>query len=415
MPWFLPDGQHFLYAVAGAAVGGAASASVTIRIGSMMGKERDPLEGTIVAETNSHAIYSQGYLLFVREDALMAQPFDAQRLVTTAEAVPVAEQIQRVLGSGNAGVFSASEGGLLAFQGGAGADGGTKLTWFDRAGRQIGVLGDPAAYGDLDLSPDGKRASVSIPDQAGRARDIWIYDVTRGLRTRFTFDPADEQASLWSPDGSRVVFNSRRKGHMDLYQKAGSGAGAEEMLLEDNLEKTPRSWSPDGRSILYGSAGGATGNDLFVLPLSGDRKPVPYLATRFGETFGQSSPDGRWVAYASNESGRQEIYVAPFPGPGGKWLISTAGGDYPRWRPDGTEIFYRALDSKLMAAAVNGKGSSFEVGAVKPLFQTTAFLGGRWPYDVSADGQRFLINTLPEQVGSAPITVVLNWTAALPK
>jgi len=413
MPWFLPDGQHFLYAVAGAAVGGAASASVTIRIGSLMGKERDPLEGTIVAETNSHAIYSQGYLLFVREDALMAQPFDAQRLVTTAEAVPVAEQIQRVLGSGNAGVFSASEGGLLAFQGGAGADGGTKLTWFDRAGRQIGVLGDPAAYGDLDLSPDGKRASVSIPDQAGRARDIWIYDVTRGLRTRFTFDPADEQASLWSPDGSRVVFNSRRKGHMDLYQKAGSGAGAEEMLLEDNLEKTPRSWSPDGRSILYGSAGGATGNDLFVLPLSGDRKPVPYLATRFGETFGQSSPDGRWVAYASNESGRQEIYVAPFPGPGGKWQISTGGGNWPRWRRDGAEIFYQAPDNSLMVAAVNGKGTSFEVGAVKPLFETRAVTGLRFPYDVSADGQRFLINTLPEQATSAPITLVLNWTAGL--
>jgi len=415
MPWFLPDGQHFLYAVAGVAVGGAASASVTVRIGSLMGKERDPLEGKIVAETNSHAIYAQGYLLFVREDALMAQPFDTQRLVTTGEAVPVAEQIQRALASGNAGVFSASEGGLLAFQGGAGAGGGNRLTWFDRTGKQIGMLGDPAAYGDLELSPDGKRASVSIPDQAGRARDIWVYDVARSLRTRFTFDPADETTSLWSPDGSRVVFNSRRKGHFDLYQKASSGAGAEEVLLVDNLDKVPRSWSSDGQSILYTSAGGATGLDMFVVPLSGDRKTVPFLATKFLETFGQFSPDDRWVAYLSNESGRTEVYVAPFPGPGGKWQVSTGGGNWPRWRRDGAEIFYQAPDDRLMAAAVNGKGASFEVGAVMPLFETRAMTGLRFPYDVFADGQRFLINTLPEQATSAPITVVLNWTAGLKK
>jgi Tol biopolymer transport system component/tRNA A-37 threonylcarbamoyl transferase component Bud32 len=417
MPWFLPDGQHFLYAVAGVGgLGGATSASVTIRIGSLMGTERDPLEGKIVAETNSHAIYSQGYLLFVREDALMAQPFDAQRMETTGEAVPVAEQIQRALGSGNAGVFSASESGLLAFQEGAGAGGGNRLTWFDRTGKQISVLGAPAAYGDLELSPDGQRASVSIPDQAGRARDIWVYDVARSLRTRFTFAPADELSSIWSPDGSRLIFNSRRKGHQDLYQKAASGAGVEEVLFEDNLDKTPRSWSPDGRSILYTSTGGAIGSDLFVVPLSGDRKPVPFVATQFTELYGQFSPAGRWIAYTSNESGRGEVYVAPFPGPGGKWQVSIGGGNWPRWRPDGTEIFYVAPDTSLMVAAVNGKGASFEVGAVRSLFETRAMTGLRYPYDVSADGQRFLINTLRDQTTTfAPITVVLNWTAGLKK
>ena len=187
------------------------------------------------------------------------------------------------------------------------------------------------------------------------------------------------------------------------------------MLLEDNLDKYPTSWSPDGRFILYRTGGGQTGSELFVLPLSGDRKPVPFLNTQFNEGFGQFSPDGRWVAYRSNESGRNEIYVAPFPGPGGKWQISTAGGDRPRWRHDGTEIFYLAPDNKLMAAAVNGKGASFEVGAVKPLFRDARRDRSALSVRVSADGQRFLINTAPEQAASAPITVVLNWTAGLKK
>jgi WD40 repeat protein len=413
LPWFLPDGQHFLYAVGR---GGAGSLNVTIRIGSLMGKERDPLEGKIVAETNSHAIYAQGYLLYVREDALVAQSFDTQRLEPMGEAVPVAEQIQRALNSGDAGIFSASESGLLAFQEGAGASGGSRLTWFDRSGKQIGVLGDVARYGDVELSPDGKRASVNILDQARNTRDIWVYDVVRGLRTRFTFDPADEWTSLWSPDGSRVVFNSRRKGRLDLYQKASSGAGTEELLTENNLDKYAQSWSPDGRFILYStSSGGAGTNDLFVLPLSGDRKPIPFLTTQFNEYAGQFSPDGRWVAYTSNESGRTEIFVAPFPAPGGKWQVSTAGGIRARWRRDGAEIYYLAPDNKLMAASVNGRGSSFEVGVVKPLFDIRAVPVQRYPFDVSADGQRFLINTLPEQASSAPITVVLNWTAGLQK
>jgi len=176
------------------------------------------------------------------------------------------------------------------------------------------------------------------------------------------------------------------------------------------------SWSPDGRFILYATflSSPQTGADLFVLPLFGDRKAHPFLQTPFNEIEGQFSPDGRWVAYTSNESGRYEVYVAPFPGPGGKWQVSTGGGTFPRWRRDGTEIFYLAPDKKLMMAAVNGKSGSFEVGAVKPLFQTHA-TGSRYEYDVTADGQRFLINTAPEQTASAPVTVVLNWTAGLKK
>jgi Tol biopolymer transport system component len=405
-PIFLPDGRHFLYHVNPSPAGGSTY------LASIDSAERKLL----LSADSTNVLYSQGHLLFLRETTLMAQPFDTRRLELTGEAFPIAEQIQ-VQGTNPYGVFSTSENGVLVYETGTG--GGSQLVWFDRTGKQIGVVGDSAAYADLELSPDGKRASVSIQGPAGKGRDIWLYDVARGLRTRFTFDGEDEQGVIWSPDGKSLIFGSKRKEYLDLYQKASSGAGTEQLLLEDTVgNKYPTSWSPDGRSILYftGVSSPRTGADLFVLPLSGDRKPVPFLNTQFNEIAGHFSPDGRWVAYYSNESGRYEVYVASFPGPGGKWQISTAGGKSVRWRRDGTEIFYLDPDNKLMAATVNSIGSSLEVRAVKPLFQTRAASPNyQYPYDVSADGQRFLINTLPEQTTSAPITVLVNWTAGLKK
>jgi serine/threonine protein kinase len=404
-PSFLPDGKHFLYRGAT-----GSEASGPIYLGSLDSPERKLL---LTADA-SNAVYTEGYLLFLRETTLMAQPFDLRRLVLTDSAFPIAENIQTQGNFPPSGVFSASENGVLAYQGG-GTAANSQLIWFDRTGKQIGVLGVPAlAYSGIEVSPDERQVSVSIPDESGQGRDIWLYDLSRGLRTRFTFDRTQSSGSIWSPDGSRVVFNSERKGHMDLYQKSSSGAGAEEVLLEDNFDKYPEGWSPDGRFILYASLGGPTGFDLFALPLFGDRKPIPFLQTQFNEISGRFSPDGRWVAYSSNESGRYEVYVTPFPGPGGKWQISTAGGVWPRWRRDGNEIFYLAPGRALMAASVNGKGSSFDVGAVKLLFQTRA-VGQVDRYAVSADGQRFLINTAPEQEASVPITVVLNWTTGLKK
>ena len=402
-PFFLPDGRHFLYSAASA----GAITGVSIYVASLDSADRKLLLG---ADANN-AIYSQGHLLFLRETTLMAQPFDTQRLELAGEAFPIAEQIQVSGTTPPNGFFSASENGVLAYQTGTGAA-GSQLVWFDRTGKQLGVLGEPAAYSEIELSPDGKQASVNLPGASGGARDIWLYDVARGLKTRFTFDPALELTTLWSPDGRRVAFNSLRKGQFDLYQKPADGSGAEEVLLEDNRAKTPVSWSADGKFILYISGGGPTGNDLFVLPLSGDRKAVPFVNTQFVEGPGAFSPDGRWVAYVSNESGRFEVYVAPFPGPGGKRQVSTGGGIQPRWRRDGTEIFYLAPDNKLMAAAVNGRGASFEVGTVKPLFETRG-AGLRYQYAVNPDGQRFLMNTASEQAASAPITVVVNWTAGL--
>ena len=404
-PSFLPDGRHFLYSTIAPRPG----LGGPIYVGSL-----DSAERKVLFNANSaNAIYTQGYLLFLREATLIAQPFDARRLVLTGDAFPIAERIRTSVSTQPYGYFSASENGALVYQTGA-ETANSQLLWFDRTGKQIGALGDPAAYRAVELSPDGKRASVSILDEAGKGQDIWLYDVARGLRTRFTFGPANFFA-VWSPDGSRIVFSSRRKGSFDLYQKDSSGAGSEEMLLEDNLDKYPDSWSPDGKFVLYESLGSSRSSDLFVLPITGDRKPFPLLQTQFGGTEGRISPDGRWVAYRSNESGRNEIYVAPFPGPGGKWQISTAGGSFPRWRHDGSEIFYLTPDNRLMAASVNGKGTGFEVGAVKPLFATRIVFGGDYQYDVSADGQRFLIDTSPEQATLAPITVVLNWTAGLKK
>ena len=409
-PFFLPDGRHFLYYAAGPGTPGAGQ----VYISSLDSAERKLL----INSDSVNVVYSQGHLLFLRETTLMAQAFDARRLAVTGEAFPIAEniqgssQVQTTNANPPYAFFSASENGVLAYQTGRGGT-GSQLTWFDRTGKQFGVLGESGVTTDLELSPDQKRASVSTL-QAGI--DIWVYDVGRGLPTRFTFGPGIAGSSIWSPDGTHIVFGANRNGFANLYQKASNGAGAEEVLVEDKLNKTPVSWSPDGRFIMYVSSGSATGNDLFVLPLSADRKPVPFLQTKFNEGAGQFSPDGRWVAYQSDESGKYEVYVAPFPGPAGKWQISTAGGTNPRWRRDGTEIFYLAPDDTLMAAAVNGKASSFQVGAVKRLFPTRV-IGPRHEYDVGADGQKFLINSAPQlnRAVPTPITVVINWTAGLKK
>lgn len=363
----------------------------------------------------SNVVVTQGRLLFLRETTLMAQPFDARALALTGEPVPLAEQIQTV-GGPPLGIFSASDNGVLVYQTGT-AGGMPQLTWFDRSGKPVGVIGDRGNYGDIELSPDRKAATVSLIE-GGQSHDIWIVDLARGVRSRFTFDPAPDETAIWSPDGSRLVFNSFRKGRSDLYQKSYSGASTEEVLLADDHNKSPQSWSPDGRFMLYTTTGGGpSAIDLWVLPLTGDRKSFPFLNTQFTEGQGQFSPDGRWIAYVSNESGHAEVYVAAFPGPRGKRQISIAGGDSPRWRRDGKELFYRTIvDGKLMAAAVDGRGAAFEVGAVTPLFSVLSG-GPRHFYDVSEDGRRLLISAMVVERGTSvqPITVVVNWAASLGK
>jgi hypothetical protein len=298
-PWFLPDGRHFLYY---AVTGPSAGTTDSIGVGSLDSNEVNTTLVEAPLGSLSSPAYAQGHVLFLRESTLMAQPFDAKRLSTTGEAVPLAENVQSI-GNLRRGVFSVSENGLVAYKSGVGG-GPFTLLRYDRSGKKIGNLGDPGVIGEINFSPDRKSLAVSITDVAGRSRDVWLYDVSRGLRTRFTFDPAAEFSPVWSPEGSSVVFSSTRKGHMDLYRHSSDGTGAEELLYADNLDKTPDSISPDGKFLLYHAADPKTSLDLWVLPLTppgseSGRKPFPFAQTAFLEQQGQFSPDGRWVAYRS--------------------------------------------------------------------------------------------------------------------
>ncbi len=411
-PYFLPDGNHFLFVAMGP-LDGLPLRPLGIYVTTLDGKDR-----RLIMRGGSNVKYAQGHLLFLRESTLMAQAFDADRLELGGDAVPIAEQVQIGGPSGATGPFAVSETSVLAYVSGPALGAGTpsQLVWFGREGQRQGELGDRAAYSDVELSKDGTRATVSVVDPARRSSDIWIYDVARGLRTKFTFDAGTEQASVWSPDGSRIVYSSTRT-PAALYENASNGSGSENKLpaAATSATQQPTSWSLDGRFITYTAVGNTGSADIWVLPLFGDRKDFPFLQTPASEVAGKFSPDGRWFAYVSAESGRNEVYVAPFPGPGGKSLVSTSGGVQPRWRRDGTELFYfSTLDNKLMSAGVNGRGAGFQVGAVRPLFEVRGRTGGRSQYDVSPDGQRFLFNVIAEQQqATPPITLVVNWTAGL--
>ncbi len=271
----------------------------------------------------------------------------------------------------------------------------SQLVWFDRAGKRGAVLGTLADYGNVELSPDGQRVAVAVLDPARGTRDIWMYDVTSGRQTTFTSNPADENWLIWSRDGKRVVFNSQRSGGLDLYQSSSTAGSTEDVLLVDKDAKWPVSWSADGRFILYVISGRATGNDILVLPLFGDRKPYPFLQTAAAENWAAFSPDGRWVAYSSDESGQSEVYVAPFPAVSGRqWRISSGGGSQARWRRDGKELFYLS-GRMLMSVTVDGSGSGsdFTAAAPQPLFGIKFAYGQYHAFDVTSDGQRFLINS----------------------
>jgi eukaryotic-like serine/threonine-protein kinase len=404
-PFFLPDGRHFLY---------LARASGGVPHGIYLGA-LDSSDRTRLVERGSNAQYAQGALLFLQGTTLMAQHFDAGRLALVGAAIPLANQIHvsEVSSLLRIGTFSVSDTGVLVY--GADPSGGSDLVWVDRTGRELGRLGDRAKYLDVMLAPDGVRALVSVMDPDTGTRDVWTYDVPRDLRNRLTSDPEDDLDAKWSPDGTRVVFGSRRKGHLDLYVKAANNVGSEDLLWADDVDKYPQSWSPDGRFLLYVTVGGSTGQqELWVLPLTGtNQKPFRLLQkTRFSTGNGQFSPDGRWIAFRSNETGRFEVYVVGFPDRGEKWPVSTAGGSAPRWRRDGKEIFYIGPSNTLIAAEVAVGGARVEVGGVRKLFQVRP-VTPRYYYDVSADGQRFLVNTAVESPASGFITLVVNWPALL--
>lgn len=402
-PTFLPDGRHFLYS---ATISAATEYKTFVgTLGAPGQRVELPLNSPIVRHANGRVFFGQG-------TTLMAQPFDDQRLALVDEAAPVVDGVRmQTQAGGVVAVFSVSDRALAYQSETAGAN---TLVWLDRAGRQLGTLADRATYTNLDMTADNLRLVAGVLDPLRRTRDIWSFDTARGVGTRITSDPAEERSSVWSPDGRQIVFNSNRTGAFELYRKDADTAGEGTLFFSDGRSKDVTSWSPDGRYLLYRVSSQGVANDIWVLPLGGDRKPFPFVATPFSETMGGFAPDGRHVVYVSDESGRNEVYVAAFPGAGGKVRISTDGGTFPRWRADGKELFYLAPDNMVKTLEITEAGRpALAVGATRDLFTINVPAGSFNPYVVSRDGQRFLVNT---DVGSATtIAIVVNWASALKK
>jgi len=406
-PSFLPDGRHFLFA------GARQNLPSGIYVGSLDGGEAKPLLSGV-----PNAAYSQGYLLFVRDSALVAQPFDTSRFELTGQASTIVEDLE--IGLARTGAFAVSESGLLVFQHAHGSQ--SQLEWVDRTGAVLSKIGEPVDQIAPSLSPDDARAAASILDPARRTRDIWVYDLKRGgVRTRLTSEPGDEIHSVWSADASMIVYSAVHDGLLDLYKRASSGAGRVDPLLEGaNWNKYPTSWSRDGSSLLFfnGFAGSRTSTDLWLLPLA-TRTPVAIAHTEFAERSGRFSWDARWIAYESDESGRAEIYVMPSRGDAGKVRVSRNGGVEVCWRNDDRELYYVTPDDRLVAVDVDGRGSTVTVGESHPLFAThgpVAAYSGFYPgfrYQAASDGQHFLLNTPLGTGDRSPITFVVNWPALL--
>jgi eukaryotic-like serine/threonine-protein kinase len=397
-PYFLQDGRHFLYSGYD-----LASNKSSIYVASL-----DSHDARRVMQADSRVAYAPpGYLLYVREGTLLGQPFDAENLRLVGEPFPIAERIDYFKQTGY-GAFAVSENGVLCYVAG---EPSSRMVWLSRSGGEIGSIGTPRGYKRLRFSPEVQKVIAEVRDSRTGTTDLWIYESLRHLETRFTFGgvEVDSYSPVWSPDGRRLVFSQDRGGPPHLYQKLSTGTGSEEMLLPVGGIQYAHDWSPDGRFILYEDSDPKTGVDLWILPILGDRKPVPFVHSAFNETDARFSPDGRWVAFVSDESGRSRVYVQPLQGSGEKWPISTAGGSRPRWRRDGKELYYLAADNKLMAVALNA-GHSFTAGPPAVLFKSNM----AWnDYDVAPDGKQFLVSTQVAGAESTPITVVLNWTASL--
>jgi eukaryotic-like serine/threonine-protein kinase len=417
-PSFLPDGDHVLFYAQ--AVNASEKATGIYVAALATGDAR-----RLVA-ADSHGVFAAdaGYLLFARDSTLLAQPFDARTLSLSREPVAIAEQIDAGALPGFA-AFSASTTGVLAYGIGGGGSGQLQLVWVDRRGKLLETVAAPANYRGIDLSPGGTHVAAHYHDRAAQG-DVWITDLLRGTTTRFTLDPAQDNSSpIWSPDGRFIAFSSLRNGKWRIYRRSSDGGASDEQLLESDLTVVPESWSPDGQSIVYARFGSASPPppDLWVVSTAGDRKTMPLVATPFVEAHGQISPDGHWLAYGSNETGTGEIYVRPFPAGNGPYRVSTNGGQFPRWRRDGRELFYmdQVMAGKMMAVDVRPNATTFDAGPPKELFDSgyvaLAHVGPFHPYAVSADGQRFLIPrpAAGNQLSSTPVAVVVNWPAVLPK
>ena len=408
-PAFLPDGRRFVF---------AAAFAMNQPRGIFLGSLDDP-KVTLILPDVASAAYANGRLLFMRGTTLVAQRFDADRGALEGEPSTIADNVQ--IGGGRVGAFSVSEAGVLAYVQTGGRDLRSRLQIVDRTGAVTAQIGDAADQISVRLSPDGTRASASILEGAQGTRDLWIYDLRRGVRVRLTSDPGEEIQSVWSPDGSEIAYSAARTRSLDVFRRSSSGVGPASVVLEAGaFNKYVTDWSRDGRLLYFsGISGSPTVQDIWMIPLQGAASPLPLVQTKYAETNGRFSPNGRWVAFASNDGGRPDIYVTPSTPGGPRLLVSTSGGNDPCWRRDGKELFYVSPDRKLMAVDVRLDGALPEFGTPHALFDLHA-RGGDYigfyagpPFDAMPDGKHFLINALPETPGPPPITIVVNWPSLL--
>jgi Tol biopolymer transport system component/tRNA A-37 threonylcarbamoyl transferase component Bud32 len=386
VPQFLSDGRHFVYSM--------------FASGVFLATIDGPEQRKLLNGPTTPLRFRGDDALFMRGTTVFSQRLDIKAAALVGEPVPVITDAIAFTASPTVLAYFPTRGRV------------TDLVWFDRAGQRVGSIGDGADYANVELSPDGARLAVAMMDSRLRTRDIWTYDTARGVRQRFTFSDVEERTAVWSADGGRLLFNRRATNGiaLDFFQKRADGSGSEDVILADGLSKDALGWSPDGRYLLYRVTGGSTGNDLLALPTFGDRRPIPLSATSFNEEDGRFSPDGRSVAYSTDESGEHEVYIARFPAGGGKTRVSTAGGSHPRWRRDGKELFYLSLDNKIVSVEISGTGDALRVGDPHPLLTIHPPVQSGYNYDVTPDGRRFLaIN----DVSPTPLPIVVtNWKSA---
>ena len=405
-PQFLPDARHFLF------LGQATSSGdSTIYIGSLDGGEPK-----LLLRNESNAIYAPpGYLLFVRQGTLLGQRFDANKLQLTGDALPLAghDAVDSAMAKGN---FSVSENGILLYSGGAVSE--ARLLWFDRMGKQLAETARVDVYGFPRISPNGRKLAVSRASGASTS-SIWIFDLDRGTSSRLTFSAGRDELPVWSPDGKFIAFASTQGGKRHIYQQAADGTGNATLVVPGEGDEIFPSWSSDGRYLIFQSHSnqGNSPWEIWAEPLFGDHKIFPVAQNpHFLRGTPTLSPGGKWLGYDSDESGRMEVYLTPFLRGGGKWQVSPGGGGCARWRADGRELFYMSLDNKLMSVEISEQSSSVVIGKVQPLFQTNPV--PRAPecmYDITPDGQRFVVVTLALELGSQPETLVVNWPTLLKK
>ena len=400
-PSFLPGGRAILYSfvdLTGAQLPGYYVATRT-------GAPPTMLAPMAVETDRVNAIFASGHLLSVRDGMIVARPMTLDPPALGSAVHTIAGPVDTEPGGGAA--FSASETGVLIYQAPATND-YSRLFWFNRSGARLSRVGDDAWFTNLELSPDGGKLLVGIPDPATRQRDIWVIDLARGVRTRLTFDDADERSAVWSPDSASIVY----RGRGGQLHRRPVGPGEESPFVADGVGKDPLDWSRDGQFVVYRASGAGSSNDLMIKRVGSADPPIPFLATPFSENYGKFSPDGRLLAYVSNESGENEVYITRFPSGGLKERVSTDGGSFPQWRRDGRELFYLRPDGRLMAAGVNATDSTIQIETAKELFDTGVVEDPGSPFVVSDDG-RFLINTAVPSSAPPSLHVVFNWPSLI--